>query len=423
MHKILSLWKQQDGMGVYETTSEQDAIKCIELAINAMPNRELAVVVPSSLYHTYRRYFTNKCISATMLYDANVSTKKYFATFIVGVDNLGDDLKERVKNLNSKYRLYITKDYDKVPTFVKDKCLLLKDEIKHHIEYNYIVPMSDDVSLQYSKIESTMKDIMGVFRSYDNISACIQGTGITSAYDYRVRFADENGWSKDLNLDIPMFAQIDNVYNPDKLFEQATLYNQLVREREKVLNTCDDKLSYAVSTILVNPNKQILVLVKGDSTCEDLVSKLNKLSIVPDGQKAEAIHANTQGRYLRDDNGDIIKYKGGSKKGLFKVFGTKVVNDSIISRFNEGKIKTIVTTGTLNKTSNIKGIDLIICISPKGANYFKIKSRLARLEFKNNVNVINITFDVPKDIGVFKQVQQSLNLTSKDIINLDDAIF
>lgn len=421
MYKILSQWKAHGGYGVLETNDQQAAIRCIEIAINAMADKTMLVIAPSSSYFTYRKYFPNHAENLNNIFSITSRAIKYDVVFIVGIDIVSDSVAAMIEKINAKYRLYIAKDYEKVPAFVSNTSPLLKDENKEHNETNFIIPMSDEVQSLYDRVESTMSDIMKVFRDYDNINYCIAGNGIQNASAFRDGFAELNGWNKDLNIDVPMFAQIDKYYNPDNLFEQATLYNKLVRERESIISKSDDKIKYAASVATVNAKKRIIILVKGDDMCDLIADRINH-TLGGAENKIEAINANTKSRPLKDDEGNFIRYKGGAKKGEIKQFGAKSVNDAILSRFNDGKLNMLVTTGTLNKDCIIKGIDLIIVVSPKANNYFKLKARLKRFDFNNAINVVNITFDNDKDIGKFKRIQQSLNLKVDDVLSLDKTI-
>lgn len=422
MHIILNLWKQHSGKGIYQYAKLDDAIRCIEIAINSLPNKEILIVVNGYDYYTLRKYFPNHVVQVSQLVTFNLTSKSYFAVFTVGIDRYSEFYFKQVASIKRKYELHFTTNVGAIPSVISNDCTVLESKVISHVEYNYIVPMSGDTSDILTRIEDRMSELMGTFRNYDNITGCIAGANGLSALDFRNKFAADNGWRKDLNINIQMFANIDKFYNPDNLFEQAAFYNKLVRERETIINKADDKIRHVVQVALMNHYRKIVILVKGDDVCERIAKDINSISHNPP-VRAEAIHANTPNRPLKDETGEYISYKSGKRKGEIKEFGTKSVNDAIIADFNKGKVKVIVTTGTLDKRCHIEGIELIITMSPKGNNYFKVKSRLSGFNFNGNTNIVNIAFDNDRDIGVIKHLQGALNIDVNDILTLDDLVF
>jgi len=418
MNNILSLWKQQGGHGILETDNHQEIVKLIKIAIEAMPNSNIGIITTSMKYHIYRRQFPDNVLSQQETY-YNVGFKKNYAIlFVIGVDEATYSLLNGLKLLKAKYKFYTATDYSKVPDYIKEQAKKITSDVKVYKEFNYIIPMAVEQEALYNKVESTMKDIIGVFRDYDVLNNCLTGDNQKSASAYRDEVAANNGWNKDLNVAIPMFAQIDKYYNPDNLFEQATLYNSLVRERANIIAKSNDKLNHVISVILANGKKQMIVSVKGDDTCNEFVINLKRKGI-----RVEAVHANTPKDYIHDVVTDKpLTYKTGAKKGEAKVFGATLMNKHYLSLFEARKLQVIVTTGTIDKSSMVTGCDLFIVSSPKTANYFRIKSRIAKFEFSNNINIVNVTYDVSKDLEEFKVTQRALNVNVKDVFNLTDVI-
>lgn len=417
IHKILALWKESGGKGIISVEDDMTGVRIAETVISAMPDRNVKVIVPNNRMYGYRSYFTDKLISGNNLMNPLISAEKYHVLCVLNADLLNDYHINRILKFNYKYIIVCTGSFNGLSESLND---LPKIEFvdRKFREYNFIVPMNEDTHKRYFDIENRMNDIIGVFRNYDNIKKCVFGMDRKSAYDCRNEFAIENGWSKDLNTSIPLFAQIDKFYNPDALYDQAVLYQTLVTERDKVVSKCQDKVQAVLSILKVNKYKRFIVLAKGNDMCDDIAKQAKSLKIA-----TESIHAETPNSTLRDDNGNLILVKTGANKGKAKIFGTKLVNDSIVARFNNKKLRALITTGTLDKSLKIEAVDAIICTSPKAASYYDLKSRIEKLSFNGDIIVINVTFDVMKDLKDVKNRQQRLGVDAPSVFNLDEIIF
>ena len=418
MHKLLSLWKEQSGKGSVEFSNDEDAIRMLEVAINALSDKPVCVVVPPTKYYHYRRYFPNNILKWSDVTSLINKDYKLHSIFVIDAEDMPDRLVDVFKDIPFKYILCTCTKFDKLNQYFKDKAPLINFKNTTHSEYNYVVPMSFDVQERYDNIVVKMKDILSLFRDYNNITGCIAGNNQMSASAFRDKFAADNGWSRELNTAIPMFAEIDKYYNPNNLYDQATLYNKLVMERDKVIAKSADKIASATATAIANATKQIIILAKGDDTCEEIANSLKKAKV-----KAEAVHANTTSRSLNDDKGKPIKVKTGAYKGSVKTFGTKSVNDALLSQFNARKLRVIVSTGTIDKSSKLIGVDLIIMVSPKATNYYELKSRIEQLTFNNNaITIINTVFDIDKDLAIIHRKQGELCVNAIDVFNLHEII-
>lgn len=421
MHKLLSLWKEQKGKGTIITVDENEIIKVFEIAINSIkatyPDKKLLVLSPSSLYFKLRPYFPDIIANWSDLYKADLSKQQYFAVFVAGVNHMSKFSLDALFKLNTKFMLGTSDVVADLNQLIVDNLPVVVDMSRSYKELNYVVTMDTDTMEMYDKVVERMKEILTVFRTYDNITYSLSGFGGTSASDFRNNFARDNGWSREMDINIPMFKSIDECYNPDILYEQASLYNKLILERHKLISKSASKLDALTSVILSNKNKRFLVLAKGDDVCDDIADKLVRQKI-----KAESIHANTESRNMRDENGRLILIKTGVNKGQPKLFGTKSVNDAILRQFNARKLSCLVTTGTLDKSAVISGLDAIIIISPKASNYFTLKSRIQELSFDGDIIIINIVFDVDVDINVYHKKQQALNVKYEDVFFLGDLV-
>jgi len=416
-NKLLSLWKEAGGKGIVVVNDDNAGIKIAETIIAAMVKSNVKVIVNSNRYHSYKSYFPDKIITTSNIMNPSINAEKYDVLCVLNGDVISDYIFSRILKLKYRFIIVCTSRMDCMSEEVLSALPKIEFVERSFREYNYVVSMNEETAVRYFDIESRMTAILSVFRDYNNIKRCTFGEGSKSAYACRLEFAEDNGWNKDLNTSIPLFAQIEKHYNPDSLYDQASLYARLIVERDKVINRCQDKISAVTSILEVNKNKKFVILARGNEMCDDIAKDARSLRI-----KIESIHADTPSRELKDENGDWIRVKTGANKGKPKVFGTKLVNDSIVALFNAKKIRALVTTGTLDKSLKIEGVDAIICTSPKATNYYELKSRIANLSFNSDVIVINITFDVTKDLRELKQRQLRLGVDAPSVFDIGEII-
>ena len=139
---------------------------------------------------------------------------------------------------------------------------LCKDRLNYPVEETHIpITMSDENKLEYYKYSEYINTSMSIFGSFENADKCRIGDMVLniSAGEFRYNLAKENGWSETLDTSIEFNKNIDDIYNPNSLFERAnTLYN-IIRER---INLVTDNISKIPAIIdILSVTKLILSLI------------------------------------------------------------------------------------------------------------------------------------------------------------------
>ena len=263
---------------------------------------------------------------------------------------------------------------------------LVKDRFNYPVEEMHCaVELSDDDKQLSDKYDEYISVSMSIFGNFENADKCRVGDLQLniSAGEFRYQLAKENGWSETLDTSLDFNKQIDDVYNPNALFERAnTLYN-IIRERTNLLTDNKSKLDKIVEIIKKNPNKKILIVSKRGEFANTIANYINETTELLCGEYHDCIPE----QYVLDDNGNYITYKSGENKGKRKLFKSKALSTMALNRFNSTDNElsiNLLSTKNSADTELKTAIDLIIftsslCFSPN-----EFIQRFADVEFTTN---------------------------------------
>lgn len=263
---------------------------------------------------------------------------------------------------------------------------LVKDRFNYPVEEMHCaVELSDDDKQLSDKYDEYISVSMSIFGNFENADKCRVGDLQLniSAGEFRYQLAKENGWSETLDTSLDFNKQIDDVYNPNALFERAnTLYN-IIRERTNLLTDNKSKLDKIVEIIKQNPNKKILIVSKRGEFANTIANYINETTELLCGEYHDCIPE----QYVLDDNGNYITYKSGENKGKRKLFKSKALSTMALNRFNSTDNElsiNLLSTKNSADTELKTAIDLIIftsslCFSPN-----EFIQRFADIEFTTN---------------------------------------
>lgn len=210
---------------------------------------------------------------------------------------------------------------------------LVTDKINSPVEeWRIAVELSDEDRETYDKYTRYVNDSMRVFGDLETIKKCRIGDveNNISAAEFRYNLAINNNWSETLDTDIEFNKQIDEIYNPNSLYERANLVYNIIRERTNLIVNNKAKFTEIENIIRDNPNKHILLVsMKGDFA-NDIAKYINDNNIARCG----LYHNEIETQYLQDENGETIRYKTGANKGKFKPFGAVALSKIYLDAFN-----------------------------------------------------------------------------------------
>ena len=247
-------------------------------------------------------------------------------------------------------------------------------------EHRYGVELSDDDRELYNKYTDYITTCISIFGELSNIEKCKKGDdklGISAA-DFRNTIAYENGWREDLDTNIPFMKQIDDIYNPNILFERACTFYTITKQRRDLVCDNDAKLEVIKNICLDNKDKKILIISKRGEYAAKITKYLNENSDIKCGDYHDCI----EDAIAIDDMGIPILVKSGVNKGKPRVIGAQAQSSLNERRFNAGYINAL----SIKSASNIKlkiACDIVILTSSLCDNIIEVKSRFTDIVFNS----------------------------------------
>lgn len=245
-------------------------------------------------------------------------------------------------------------------------------------EHRYGVELSDDDRELYNKYTDYITTCISIFGDLSNIEKCKKGDdklGI-SATDFRNTVAYENGWNENLDTNIPFMKQIDDIYNPNVLFERACTFYTIARQRRDLVCDNDAKFEVIKNICLDNKDKKILIISKRGEYAAKITKYLNENSDIKCGDYHDCI----EDAIAVNDIGIPILVKSGVNKGKPRVIGAQAQSSFNERRFNAGVINVL----SIKSASNVKlkiACDIVIFTSSLCDNIIEVKSRFTDVVF------------------------------------------
>lgn len=245
-------------------------------------------------------------------------------------------------------------------------------------EHRYGVDLSDDDRELYNKYTNYITTSISIFGDLSNIKKCKKGDdklGISAA-DFRNTVAHENGWREDLDTNVPFMKQIDDIYNPNILFERACTFYTIAKQRRDLVCDNEAKLEVIRNICLDNKDKKILIISKRGEYAAKVTKYLNEYLDLRCGDYHDCI----EDGIATDEMGIPIFVKTGVNKGKPKVIGSQAQSSLNEKRFNAG----IINILSIKSASNVKlkiACDMVILTSSLCDNIIEIKSRFTDVVF------------------------------------------
>ena len=319
----------------------------------------------------------------------------YHFTFLLGCDNDIDVLKHLTHqskftlNVLTEYNPSLSEEINKVLPIITTNVTfneLCQDRLKYPVEETHIpITISDEDKEQSDKYDKYISSSMSIFGSFENADKCRIGDAVLniSAGEFRYNLAKENGWSETLDTNIEFNKNIDEIYNPNSLFERAnTLYN-IIRERSNLLTDNNAKIPAIIDIINKHKDKKILIISKRGEFANLIANYINENTEYLCGEYHDCIPE----QYIKDENGEYITYKSGENKGKRKLFKSKALSTMCLNRFNSSDKSFAINLLSIKNSSDIKlktAIDIVIFTSSVCYSPNDFISRYNNIEFNSN---------------------------------------
>lgn len=255
------------------------------------------------------------------------------------------------------------------------------DYINSPVEEHLVdVDLSDEDTNAYDKFTEYINTSISIFGELSNIEKCKKGDKVLgiSATQFRENIARENGWNENLDVNIPFMKQIDDIYNPNILFERACTFYTIAGNRRQLLTDNKNKLNVILDICKNNIDKRIVIVSKRGEFAAKITEYLNN-----NGLKCGNYHDCIADIPATDDNGNVIFIKSGNKAGKIRYLGWQAQSSLSEKLFNYGNINILSIKSAANPKLKI-ACDIIIFTSPLYDNPIDFKRRFI------NVNVTGI---------------------------------
>lgn len=320
----------------------------------------------------------------------------YYFTFIIGENEYA--LLNHLSN-QSKFTFAIFTEYNnneitnnhnnKILPIIKPNITvsdLAKDRLKYPVEEIRIpIQISDNDLEQSKRYDEYVSTSMSVFGSFENADKCRIGDATLniSAGQFRYDLALENGWNERLDTSIEFNKQLDEIYNPNSLFERAKTLYTVIRERLNFVTDNNAKLNKIVELIYKHKDKKILIVSKRGEYANIIANYINENTEFICGEYHDCIPE----QYIKDENGKYITYKSGENKGKPKVFKSKALSTMSLDRFNSRDKSLEINLLSIKNSSNPElktAIDVVIFTSSVCISANEFINRYSNIEFNSN---------------------------------------
>jgi len=316
----------------------------------------------------------------------------------------------------------ILKEFCPVIDIVSEKDAIESGYISNFVEYNIPISLTGEEQLEYDRLSKIITDNMSKFGNagLSLANKCLGGgkhtngkvyTGIQFAFGW----AAHNGWHKGLDINNPIDAKIDNLWNPHKVIGYAKALINAVRHRKNILYSCTNKVNLTLE--LTRKFNDIKTIIFSESTA--FADKVGFFINEDSPNTAVVYHSQLQSIMMPSE-----------KTGKLVKFGKTRLRKRAMDRIRKGLSRVLVTSKSLDRGLDIEDIRLGITSSGT-QNPIQYKQRGGRVKRKETslftedtiVLIINIFVKDTKDEVWLKKRQSKSSHIIHYANNIDDITF
>lgn len=284
--------------------------------------------------------------------------------------------------------------------------------ISNSTEYNLAIELDEHDKIRYAKYSDMISETLETFgglhkvinqefrnKVFDSDFALVLAS--FTGYNYKDRngsntfikptvirnmLASLMGWTRDMPLDNDYNKRINNLWNPDNIYERAKKFKDFVRQRNDILIHNRPKIN-AVIEILKTNSVPTICFNESIAMVTDLADYFSKDGI--------PFHSAIESRYvINPETGVPYTYKNGEPKRLGKTSLKKLAIEGI----KNGTYKYLFTAQSLNEGLTIENIEQVITTGGS-CNSNTHEQRVARGKTYNYMNpnkncvIINLYID------------------------------
>lgn len=286
-------------------------------------------------------------------------------------------------------------------------------------EHRIKVELSEEDKKLYDKYSEYITTSITIFGELNNIEKCKHGDkelNISSA-EFRNNIAKQNGWKEDLDTNIEFYKQIDDIYNPNILYERACNFYNIAKQRRDLVTDNIIKLDSIINICNDNKNKKIVIVSKKGEFAAKITKYINEKL----GNICGDYHDCIEDAIAIDNNGIPIKIKSGPRKGEYRIVKSQAQSTANERRFNNNDISIL----SIKQSSNVElkiACDIVIFTSSLCDNIIEFKTRFNNIKFNNSITE---TYRIYCDNTIEKEQfsREKLSNAIKIIENEDNLVY
>lgn len=320
---------------------------------------------------------------------------------------------------DSKNREKLIKDIYPIIDEIDETTAIAEGYISPFVEFNLALELSDADKILYNKYSDIIKNNINKFGNNGLTLAtkCLSGGKHKDGKYYKAAhyvygWAHHKGWRKDLDLNNPQSAQIDDIWNPHKIFGYAVTLITTIKKRKDILYNNQVKLNACFNILTKFTNLKSIVFSQSTNFADKLNLTLNNSNL-----NSVVYHSQL-----------LTELRPSLKTGKLTKFGKTRLKKEAIESIKSGKANILVTATSLDKGLDVPDITLGLTASGI-SNFTQYKQRGGRTKRLNLFNdnkvalLINLYFKDTKDETWLRKRQSQSNHTIYWIDNIDNINF
>lgn len=473
--KGINIWKEHGYRGTLNYIMRFGKTRIIELVcqkIKVNPNhndKRILILVPTEIALENVKYICNAYNVESYTYNTYynlIQEEPNQECFVLIIDEIHKFLSDKAINLilktKAKFKLGLTGS--KIDSNGKNSLkrigfpiidIITEEEaiemnwITDYDEYNVAVEISDNQKQTYKSLNDNIDSIGINFKyiynkvntafgrlifknDYEVIQSCYSGKKVFDSNFKLLEFIAPDvmreivaalmGYERGFIITNNHENTIQTYWNPDNIEAVSKSYIKSVTARNNYMKHNINKVN-AVLAMSKKINRPTIVYNDSIEMIDQLYSTLSVPRV--------KYHSSMESVPMTYDNGEIITYLSGDKKGQVKLFGKTTIKKQAIERIKSGQALYLITGKSLSESLNLPNIEFIICTSGD-TNATTYDQRVARGKTIDNNNVdkrctiINIFIDDFYLNGEFIRSRDKEKLISrqsniKNVIWLDNV--
>ena len=244
-------------------------------------------------------------------------------------------------------------------------------------EHRVGVELSAKDKEAYDKFTDYINVSLSILGNLYNIERCKKGDDKLniSAAEFRTNLAKENGWNENLDTNVPFMKQIDDIYNPNIIYERACTFYSIAKNRRDLVSDNEAKFEAIKNICLEHKDKNILIVSKRAEYAAKITEYLQN-NLIACGNYHDCL----EDKIAVDEMGIPIVIKSGVNKGKPKIIGWQAQSSLNEKRFNAGVINVLSIKNASNPKLKI-ACDVVIFTSPLCDSIIDLKTRFADVIF------------------------------------------